>query len=458
MSLPLFKSPRYIPVLLLICLLAISTASTQRVTVADSNLASFSLRIQSNKIVLNASPDLCSKIPFSVPGLPSSCPFSLEIDENYNQGLSGSVVSSVSLLEAGDQLSLNVQSVPSIPIASMNIQASVGTNPLPILTYDINYSTNGVSSALNVNLPVKQIISDLSELIPSASKLANYVSSLNLHLTSTDLLSSNFDGGDFSGGQSISWTSTQQTVSVDFSGKDSSPVLGMALHSDQTWQVALTAVVEGVSIPVTSYPLTVSFSSPSHNLFQWQEITGISLYSTVDGSGWYLSGTSAKLTIGSATFDLSQGSREQFVGWQGSEGNIYSGSDPSITFSADYPTTLAAQWVRQYQLEISSQHGSVSGGASATWYNNNTQLTLTATPNSGYLFKDWMQNGQVLSTSPNLTYSVLSPAPIQVNYLSNSGESGSPWWIAVACVGGIAAVAAVVFVMRKYSILGGIQD
>ena len=274
----------------------------------------------------------------------------------YNQALEGTVISALSYIQSGDQLPLEVNTFPDIPIAEMKFEASVGSNQLPITTYVINYTSQGISSEFDIYIPLQQIFNYIAQAIPNAAILGNYISSASLQLTSTDKLVSDFDNGDFAGGQSISWSNAgSQTVSVSFEGHDQSPILGMAVISTQSWQVTLSAVIDGHNFPISSYPAPITFNSPSHDLFQWEQVVGESQYSQTQGSGWYLSGSSATLTLGSVTVDISPGTREQFVGWQGLDIGNDLGSEPSITVTANLPITETAQWVGQYSLQIQFQ-------------------------------------------------------------------------------------------------------
>ena len=393
---------------------------------ATSN--SFDLAISGSKVMLDTSIDLCSAlryIPFS--GIPSTCPFNLSIQEQYNQQLAGSVATTATFLAQSDHLTLDVGVEPNLPLASLNIEASVGNDALPIITYDVNYSATGESSAFAVNLPVQQIIDHLAQSVPSLSVLGTYVNSLEAKVTTVDKLSTGFQGRGFSGDQTIDWsTSAPQSVTVGFSGSDSSPVLGMALRSDQSWQVVFEAVVKGVPLQVGSYPVSVTFSSPAQNLFQWQRVLGMSQFSDPPGSGWYLSGSVATLSVGSTTVSLGPGERAVFIGWLGTGTGSLDSNQPSITLTADGPVNETAQWVMQDAVSLHASGGDILGATNNTWYDQGGQLKLTAEPSSGYQFKDWTMGGRVVSTSPTLPYAIESSAPLYANFISTSPRS-SPY-------------------------------
>ena len=92
------------------------------------------------------------------------------------------------------------------------------------------------------------------------------------------------------------------------------------------------------------------------------------------------------------------------------------------------PNTPPSQIVKQYTLTASAgEGGSVSGGGT---FSSGTQVSLTATPNSGYSFSSW-SNG---STANPLTVTLNSNTSITANFqvIVNSytltltaGEGGS---------------------------------
>lgn len=410
--------------MLTIAILLVFTPFSQRPVEAQSTSSPFDLSISGNNVILDTSIDLCQYlqyIPFS--GLPSACPFNLSVQEQYNQQLVGSVTTTTTFLVEPDHLSLNVGIEPNLPLASLSVEAMVGSNALPIITYNVNYSASGESSALDVHLPLQQIIDYLAQSVPSLSALGTYVSSLDAKLTTTDTLSAGFQGAGFSGGQSMSWsTEAPQTVSVGFSGSDSSPILGMALQSHQSWQVAFQAVMEGASLQIGSYPVSISFSSPSQNIFQWQRVFGVTEYSSAPGSGWYLSGTTATLSIGSTTVSMGPGTRAVFHGWVGSGTGSLDSNQASITLTASAPVSEIAKWSLQDMVSLHASGGEILGATNNTWYDQGRQLELTADTSPGYQFKDWAVDGSVISTSPTLSYTVESPSPLHADFVSTSPQ------------------------------------
>ena len=66
-----------------------------------------------------------------------------------------------------------------------------------------------------------------------------------------------------------------------------------------------------------------------------------------------------------------------------------------------------------------SEFGSVSGGGACIV---GTECTLTATPNEGYHFVNWTENGEVVSTDANYTFTVTSNRSLVANFQYNVTE------------------------------------
>ena len=67
-------------------------------------------------------------------------------------------------------------------------------------------------------------------------------------------------------------------------------------------------------------------------------------------------------------------------------------------------TTLTAKFVQGYTVNVQADPdagGTVSGGGT---YKANANVTVTATPNEGYEFKQWEENGTVVSTDASYTF------------------------------------------------------
>ena len=129
----------------------------------------------------------------------------------------------------------------------------------------------------------------------------------------------------------------------------------------------------------------------------------------VQGSGWYNSGDSAKLTLPSLVIGGNE-SRWVFTGWNVDGANGSVASAEVIQMGA--PHTVSAVYKQQYYLTVRSDQGGVTSGSG--WYDAGTQAQISAStpPNPAYgitmIFNGW--NGTVTSPA-NQSTTVLMNAP-----------------------------------------------
>lgn len=89
-----------------------------------------------------------------------------------------------------------------------------------------------------------------------------------------------------------------------------------------------------------------------------------------------------------------------FVNWT-EFGNVVSTS-PSYTFTPVYSTTLIANFAQAFQVTATASPvaGGTIGGAGQV--PSGGTATLTASPENGYIFENWTENGTVIGTAPVL--------------------------------------------------------
>ena len=105
---------------------------------------------------------------------------------------------------------------------------------------------------------------------------------------------------------------------------------------------------------------------------------------------------------GSVKFPAFERTGHTLTGWQNEDGQAV--TEP-ITVTAD--TTFTAQWTKDtvnYTVTVSADPeagGTVSGSGE---YSEGTQVTVTATPATGYHFVNWTENGTEVSTEATFTF------------------------------------------------------
>lgn len=168
-----------------------------------------------------------------------------------------------------------------------------------------------------------------------------------------------------------------------------------------------------------SYTFTVTESAAyvAHfqiNSYQITATANPTAGGTVTGAGTYNHGESCSLTATAAT-------GYTFVNW------TKNGTQVSTNATYTFTVTEAASYVAHFQIntyEISAT-ASPTGAGTITGtgtYNYNQTCTLVATATTGYTFVNWTKDGEVISTSPNYSFTVTQDADYVANFQLNSYE------------------------------------
>ena len=128
----------------------------------------------------------------------------------------------------------------------------------------------------------------------------------------------------------------------------------------------------------------------------------------VTGGGTYQEGQSCTVTASANTGYV-------FVNWT-ENGNVVS-NQANYTFTVNGNRTLVAQFQQQtYTISVSANPalgGNVTGGGT---YTQGQSCTVTATANAGYTFTNWTENGNVVSTNANYTFTVTGNRTLVANF------------------------------------------
>ena len=125
-------------------------------------------------------------------------------------------------------------------------------------------------------------------------------------------------------------------------------------------------------------------------------------------------------TNGSVKFPAFERTGHTLTGWQNEDGQAV--TEP-ITVTAD--TTFTAQWTKDtvnYTVTVSADPeagGTVSGSGE---YSEGTQVTVTATPATGYHFVNWTENGTEVSTSATYSFTATANRTLTANFAADAVE------------------------------------
>ena len=135
---------------------------------------------------------------------------------------------------------------------------------------------------------------------------------------------------------------------------------------------------------------------------------------TVTGGGTYNQGQQCTVSATAAT-------GYTFTNW--TEGGNVVSTNANYTFTVTGNRTLVANFQAQaqnYTISVSANPtngGTVSGGGS---YQQGQQCTVGATANTGYTFANWTENGNVVSTNANYTFTVTGNRTLVANFTAQT--------------------------------------
>jgi len=179
---------------------------------------------------------------------------------------------------------------------------------------------------------------------------------------------------------------------------------------DSASTVALTAVpssgfaFSGWSgdTTATSNPLSVSMVKAKNIVAEFRAIPQYGL--TITASGGTVTKTPDASTYDSASvvkLSATALAGYTFTGWSGD--TTASGSSLSVTMTQAKNITANFTKVTQFALTVQAVNGTVVKSPSAELYDSSATVTLTATPNAGFLFTGWSDDATGINNPLTLT-------------------------------------------------------
>ncbi|WP_320019757.1 CARDB domain-containing protein [Labilibaculum manganireducens] len=153
----------------------------------------------------------------------------------------------------------------------------------------------------------------------------------------------------------------------------------------------------------TSSPLTITLPKYVITTSATPEIGG-----TVSGSGIHNQADTCYLAA-----TVAEG--YNFINW--TENNVEVSTDTNYSFEVIADRKLAANFeIKTYDIEISnkpSDGGTVEGAGT---YQHGGSAILKASPNTGYIFTNWIENGNIVSEEPEYSFTVTSNRTLAANF------------------------------------------
>ena len=143
-----------------------------------------------------------------------------------------------------------------------------------------------------------------------------------------------------------------------------------------------------------------------------------------DRYDYHYANANDNVTLPTSTDPIPEYEGHTLTGWQNEDGQAV--TEP-ITVTAD--TTFTAQWTKDtvnYTVTVSADPeagGTVSGSGE---YSEGTQVTVTATPATGYHFVNWTENGTEVSTEATFTFNATVDRNLIAIFAKNEDPEPTP--------------------------------
>ena len=249
----------------------------------------------------------------------------------------------------------------------------------------VNWTKNGV------------FVSSETEISFEVFEDVTYQANFEINVYGITVMANPTEGGSVSGAGSYTHGSTCTLTATAATGYNfvNWTLNGNVVSSNSTYNFTVTGAGDYVAnFTLKTYSITAS-ANPSSG-------------GTVSGAGSYTHGSSCTLTATANT-------GYTFSNWT-KNGTVVSTSSTynfTVTGSGSY---VAHFTLNSYDINISAQPaqaGAVSGGGT---YLHGSTCELSATPNEGYLFVNWTENGAQVSNNANYSFTVTGNRNLVANF------------------------------------------
>ena len=174
---------------------------------------------------------------------------------------------------------------------------------------------------------------------------------------------------------------------------------GTEVGTSLTYQFEVTGAASFVAnFEINSYDVTAT-ANPTNG-------------GTVTGAGTYDHGTNVTMTA-------TPGTGYHFLNW--SQNGTVVTTNETFSFTVTQDTAFVANFEINSYAVTASVNPSVGGTVSGTGtYDHGTLVTLTATPNTGYHFLNWSQNGNVITTDNTFSFNITQDTAFVAHFEINS--------------------------------------
>ena len=210
------------------------------------------------------------------------------------------------------------------------------------------------------------------------------------------------------------------SVGIDYSANAGGTVIPVTFTADVTWAKGVefmkTAKGGWASIPfeVPTAGQNCAQVAADGKSYTWTtysencQVTVSAENGTVEGAGTYKRGTSVRLTA-------APNDGYEFVNWTegGKEVSIANPYEFTINDDINLVANFKEAAAKTYTVTTNATNGTVEGAATVV---EGESVTLTATPNAGYQFKNWTVAGAEVSTANPYTFTVNEDVTVTANF------------------------------------------
>jgi len=116
------------------------------------------------------------------------------------------------------------------------------------------------------------------------------------------------------------------------------------------------------------------------------------------------------------------GVRQLSAGWAGAGSVPGTGDTNEVIFTLTQFSLLTWKWQTQYELSVNATPGGTAVPSIGPWVNAGSNVTVTATANTGFVFAGW--SGDSVSKASALSFPMVRPVTLTANFAVDSDNDG----------------------------------
>ncbi len=295
----------------------------------------------------------------------------------------------------------NVKNITSTSSSTLPVYSTSNIVGIWAFYFNPNAFTAGVHN-IKIVLDPQNSIAENDETNNQYSRnftiLSNSITQYSVSLSSNPTNGGTYTGGGlYNSGSSVTVTATPNNGYTFTNWTENGTIVSTSANytftiTNNRSLVANFSIVNNTTI--TTNPTGRSFTADG------------TIYTAAQSFPW-TSGSTHTVSVTSPQSG-STGTQYVYSGWSDEGAQSHTITTPGLS------TTYTANFTTQYYLTLTAGTGGTV--SSSSWYNANQSVTVTAIPNSGYTFANWSENGTVVSTSANYSFTITNSRSLVANF------------------------------------------